>query len=134
MKTLPYILTLLICLINGCRPSISTRVALDVAGTYQLILFSSSTTTDDNPSGTVQATEFDGNHINLVVKGQSGKVNINYAYSNVVVTETTASHSGQIDYTLTFKKQLIGSAHFDGVSRSIVVTPSSKLRLEGLEL
>lgn len=89
---------------------------------------------DYNPGGTVEAFEVDEDHINLWVKGQSGKAKINYNYSNVLVTSTGIGNSGEATYTLTYKKQIIGSAHVDGVSRSIVLTPSSSLRMEGLEL
>ena len=82
----------------------------------------------------MQASEIDNDHINLVVKGQSGKIKINYAYTNVLVAKTNASQSDQTIYSLTYKKQLIGTVRLDGVSRYVILTPILKLRMEGLEL
>lgn len=133
MKTSSYWLLLFLILLSGCNPRVDARTASNVAGLYQLIWYSSKTVSDDNPAGTLQATEVNGDHINLMVKGQSGKVKISYTYTNVLVT-TVTSNSGQVDYNLSYNKRLIGSAHVDGVSRYVIFTPSSTLRIEGLEL
>ena len=121
-------------MMSDCSPPVNTLTAFSVAGLYQLIWYSSATISDDDPAGTMQATEIDNDHINLAVIGQSGKIKINYAYTNVLVAETNSNQSGQITYSLTYKKQLLGSARVDGVSRYVILTPTSKLRLEGLEL
>ena len=133
MKKSAYLLLLFLPLLSGCSPPLDAPTAFNVAGLYQLIWYSSKTISDDNPAGTLQATEVNEDHINLIVKGQSGKVKISYSYTNVLVAITN-SNSGQVDYNLSYNKRLIGSAHVDGVSRSIVFTPSSTLRIEGLEL
>ena len=132
MKKVTYFL--LLSLTSGCSSTVDLPTAFNVAGVYQLIWYSSATVSDDNPSGTMQATQIDNDHINLVVKGQSGKVKINYTYTNVLVSETNSGKSGQVNYSMTYKKQLIGSARVDGVSRYVILTPTSKLRLEGLDL
>ena len=132
MKKVTYFL--LLSLTSGCNSTVDLPTAFNVAGVYQLIWYSSATVSDDNPSGTMQATQIDNDHINLVVKGQSGKVKINYTYTNVLVSETNSGKSGQVNYSMTYKKQLIGSARVDGVSRYVILTPTSKLRLEGLDL
>ena len=82
----------------------------------------------------MQATQIDNDHITLIVKGQLGKVKLNYSYPNVLVAEATSSKPGQAIYSLTYKKQLIRSVRVDGVSRYVILMPTSKLRMEGLEL
>lgn len=119
---------------DSCRPSINKLTAFNVIGTYQLIWYSTATMSDVHPLGTIMALAVDENLINLVVKGQSGKININYAYSHVLVTNTGNGNSGQSTYNLTYKKHSIGSARVDGVSRTIRLNPTAALRIEGVEL
>lgn len=120
--------------LSNCKPDLGGPTAFNVAGVYQLIWYIRATTSDDNPSGTIQVTQVDEDHINLVIEGQSGKTKIKYTYNDVIVSDNGDDSNGQITYNLTYKKKVIGTARIDGVSRYLVLTPSNNLRLEGLEL
>lgn len=120
--------------LSNCKPDLGGPNAFNVAGVYQLTWYTRANASDDNPNGTIQVIQIDEDHINLIIEGQSGKTKIKYTYNDVSVTDNGDDSNGQITYNLTYKKKIIGTAHIDGVSRYIVLTPNANLRLEGLEL
>ena len=114
--------------------SVDSPTAFNVAGLYQLTGYHTSTLSDDNPTGTLNATQIDNQHLNLVVKGTSGKIKINYSYLNVVVISTGQVNLGQDTFTLLYKGHPIGVAGNDAISRYLTLTPSSTVRLDFLDI
>ena len=134
MRKSACLLVLLIPFVGSCVSSVDASISFNIAGVYEMIWYSNATVSDDNPGGTLQAVEVDNDHINLLVKGQSGKIKVNYTYNNVLVINTSTGNADQITYNLSYKNRIIGSARVDGVSRYIILNPSSALRIEGLDL
>ncbi|MVM37411.1 hypothetical protein GO730_06865 [Spirosoma sp. HMF3257] len=120
-------------LLSSCHPSIEVSTAYNVAGIYQLTGYTTSTTGDDNPDGTMNATLIDEQHINLIVKGTSGKVKINYSYANVLVVRANQTTVGQDTYNLLYKGRQIGIAGNDAISRYVELYPSATITIKGVE-
>ncbi|GAB3037985.1 hypothetical protein [Spirosoma pulveris] len=123
----------MIFVLSACHPSVDPCTACSVAGSYQLITYSSATSSDDNPTGTTIATQVDPQHVTIVVKGNSGKLKLNYTYSNVLVKVSDPTAIPQTSYTLLYKGHPIGEAGSDGISRYLDLTPSSLIRISALE-
>ena len=120
-------------LISACHPAVDASTAYNVAGSYQLISYSTPTIADSNPTGTVSATQVDEQHVNLVVKGSSGKVKISYSYANVFVASTDPTNPYPDSYTLLYKGRTIGVAGHDAISSYIEINPSASIRLKGVD-
>lgn len=121
------------CLL-GCDSSVDASKAFNVVGVYQLVLYKTSTALDESPSGTIRATQVDHQHVNLVIKGVSGKVKLNYAYQNVFIMDSDTLHSEAATYVLVYKGRPIGLAGMDGISRYLLVNPAPGVSIQGDEL
>ncbi|QDK79583.1 hypothetical protein EXU85_13610 [Spirosoma sp. KCTC 42546] len=133
MKKIIFFLGLGCSLFTACQPSVEASTAYNVAGVYQLVGYTTPTIGDDNPTGTVSATQIDGQHVNLVVKGTSGKVKITYLYNNVYVVSASQAIAGQDTYSLLYKGHQIGVAGNDAISRYVELYPSTTITLKGIE-
>ena len=133
MKKISFLLLFGWSLLSACHPTVDASTAYNVAGSYQLISYTTPTIVDDDPTGTVSAALLDEQHVNLVVKGTSGKVKISYSYANVFVASADPANPGQDSYTLLYKGRKIGVAGNDAISRYIELYPSTSISLKGVE-
>ncbi|WP_288424973.1 hypothetical protein [uncultured Spirosoma sp.] len=116
-------------LLAGCSASaIGPGTASSINGSYQFAEYSTATSLDMNPTGTATVTATDDTHVDILVKGMSGKTRVTYSYTNVVV-----DGPGPDSYTLLYKGHTIGEAGNDGLNRYLTLTPSSSIIIKSIE-
>ncbi|MCX6215650.1 hypothetical protein [Spirosoma sp.] len=100
-----------------------------IAGAYKFTQYSTITKDDPAPVGLVTLTEVDEQHVDLTVKGASGKLKITYAYRNVSVIANGRNYLGEDTFSLVYKKNQIGIISSDEQGRYISLTPKPYVTL-----
>ena len=133
MKKHLYLFFLIGLFFSHCEQPGMEPLAFNIAGSYQLLEYNTATASDTNPSGAISITQTDKQHVNVAVKGVSGKMKITYSYQGVVVTSGGQNNTGQYTYQLAYKGHQIGEAGNDGVVRYVNLSPSAKVILKAEE-
>ncbi|QMW05466.1 hypothetical protein [Spirosoma foliorum] len=128
MKKVTILLFISFYLISSCTQSISPTTVFDVVGSYELTEYQTTSLIDETPTGTVSITQVDNQHVNILVKGTSGKTKINYSYSNVTVVAYDKEA-----YSLQYKGKQIGLAGNDGISRYVSLYPTTTITIQAVE-
>lgn len=71
----------------------------------------------------------DEQHVDLIVKGTSGKAKIAYSYRNVNIVETGRNYLGEETFSLVYKKNQIGIINSDEQGHYISITPKPYVTL-----
>ncbi|SFF19090.1 hypothetical protein [Spirosoma endophyticum] len=115
--------------INACSPAPNIAPSSRIAGSYKFTQYSTASKDDLAPMGLVTLTIVDEQHVDLIVKGSSGKSKIAYSYQNVNIIESGRNYLGDDTFSLVYKKNQIGIINSDEQGHYITLTPKAYVTL-----
>jgi|GEM_PF-2046422 len=115
--------------INACSPTPTIAPSSRIAGSYKFTQYSTASKDDLAPVGLVTLTVVDEQHVDITVKGTSGKSKIAYAYRNVNIIENGRNYLGEDIFRLVYKKNQIGFINSDEQGYYISLMPKPYVTL-----
>lgn len=115
--------------INACSPFHTIAPASRIAGSYKFTQYSTASQDDLAPVGLVILTVVDEQHVDITVKGTSGKSKITYSYRNVNIIEDGRNYLGEDIFSLVYKKNQIGIISSDEQGYYISLMPKPYVTL-----
>ncbi|MCK8494913.1 MULTISPECIES: hypothetical protein [Spirosoma] len=109
--------------VNACSSPPNIAPSSRIAGSYKFTQYSTASKDDLAPVGLVTLTVVDEQHIDLIVKGSSGKSKIDYSYHNVDVVNDERNYLGEDTFSLIYKKSQIGIVTSNEQGHYISLTP-----------
>ena len=124
-----FFLILALLWISACSPVPNIAPASRIAGSYKFTQYSTASQDDLAPVGLITLTVVDEQHVDLTVKGSSGRSKIAYSYRNVSLVETGRNYLDEETFSLVDRKNQIGIINSDEQGHYISLTPKPYITL-----